>query len=532
MGNHCEKLSLQRSIALTRLCDGAANTNQFPVEVMSVFTVVTAIFDDSGMLLEGLSDLEIAEIGGTRILLAGSQENSAVTSFTLSGAGLPSAADELTTTATSGTQSLSALGSYVINGVTYGLTLGLYDDNYGLYSIDAAGNLSFEASLTDGIGSFAQGQVAEVITVGGNTFVLSSSFGRTGFNLFQAGMDGTLTKLSTINDGAGDFLSDVSAFAHATLHGQDFAFAAGSFDAGIHTYTISSAGDLTQTDRMGPYEFTPFGAITELAAIDAGARFFLISAASATSSLSVYRVSQGGNLKEVENVWDGLDTLLGGLSAMEVFQDQGRNFVVAGGTEGGLSVFELTWQGNLRLIETFEDTAGTTLNGISDIEVDVTSGAALIYVSSDVEDGLTVLSMDTTRSGQVIEGGPVKDTLVGTDGDDVIWGYGKSDLLFGGAGDDRLIDGRGRDRMTGGEGADIFEFVPDTRTDWILDFEQGIDRLDFSGFDGLYHISTLDIQARLGGGVIFAASEIFRIETLSGNPIDVAAFTNDDFIFG
>jgi Ca2+-binding RTX toxin-like protein len=88
------------------------------------------------------------------------------------------------------------------------------------------------------------------------------------------------------------------------------------------------------------------------------------------------------------------------------------------------------------------------------------------------------------------------DELRGDDGDDFISGGAGDDVLTGGAGDDVIVGGLGVDMMTGGAGADIFVFqsTADTalvptgqssyalvnQTDWIKDFETGIDHIDVS----------------------------------------------------
>ena len=223
---------------------------------------------------------------------------------------------------------------------------------------------------------------------------------------------------------------------------------------------------------------------------------------------------------------------MAGLKAVEVFQEGVRTFVVAGGAEDGISLFEMSYNGQLRWLETLADSTTTSLDGISDIEVLVGTGEAQIYVSSVSEHGFTGITVDTTRSGQVIEGGAVQDVLTGTADDDVLWGYGKSDTLFGEGGNDRLVDGRGRDTLYGGAGADIFEFVKDGRKDWIKDFQLGLDRIDLSGIEGLSHISNLTIESRGTGAVIFAAGETIRLEQPGGGPIDVSLLDKDDFIFG
>lgn len=102
----------------------------------------------------------------------------------------------------------------------------------------------------------------------------------------------------------------------------------------------------------------------------------------------------------------------------------------------------------------------------------------------------------TSPSGEFffdsLDGG---DSLSGGGGDDSIQGGGGNDEMFGGAGADTFWGGLGADTLTGGPGADVFQFryfgpipvVRDTepgegQRDVVLDFEQGHDVLDLTGY--------------------------------------------------
>ena len=102
-------------------------------------------------------------------------------------------------------------------------------------------------------------------------------------------------------------------------------------------------------------------------------------------------------------------------------------------------------------------------------------------------------------------GGNDDDSLFGNDGDDTFLGAWGDDILFGGNGNDRLgagsdedavyggsgndsligfegndllQDGIGTDTLNGGDGADVFVLVTDGATDRIVDFQDGLDRID------------------------------------------------------
>ncbi|MEL7359054.1 MAG: ExeM/NucH family extracellular endonuclease [Cyanobacteria bacterium J06560_6] len=113
-----------------------------------------------------------------------------------------------------------------------------------------------------------------------------------------------------------------------------------------------------------------------------------------------------------------------------------------------------------------------------------------------------------------INGTNRRDTLTGTEGDDIIKGFGRRDRITGGAGDDIIVGGRGFDILTGGADNDtfVFEKVSDRR-DRITDFEVGADLLDFSGVFELnrYDSSTpFDdyIRVRQGNGKSFVQLDL------------------------
>ena len=127
-------------------------------------------------------------------------------------------------------------------------------------------------------------------------------------------------------------------------------------------------------------------------------------------------------------------------------------------------------------------------------------------------------TMDGTAGADALDGLAGNDTAQGLGGDDRLWGRQGADTLYGNAGNDRLWGGRdgdefhggvGRDhlygglghdtlhggrladRLHGGEGRDVLvgghgrdRFVYDDADfgrDRIVDFEDGVDRLDFTG---------------------------------------------------
>ena len=115
-----------------------------------------------------------------------------------------------------------------------------------------------------------------------------------------------------------------------------------------------------------------------------------------------------------------------------------------------------------------------------------------------------------------LAGGDGHDTLRGGVGDDVIFaGYGR-DTLFGGAGRDTLHGRQGDDTLYGGAGADVFILRPGDGSDLIMDFELGVDRLQFAGDPQAAGSVTTRLTAQ-GIMVVYTEGEVLLEGLYDGN---------------
>ena len=128
------------------------------------------------------------------------------------------------------------------------------------------------------------------------------------------------------------------------------------------------------------------------------------------------------------------------------------------------------------------------------------------------------------------------DTLNGGDGDDILRGQSGNDILDGDAGNDALFGGNQFDRLSGGDGDDLLDGVrgitiynggagsdqfvihDDALTDWVQDFELGVDTIGLA--DGL----TYDQLEIIGSVNSFISAGGEQIGVLLGvNPDDLDA---------
>lgn len=107
----------------------------------------------------------------------------------------------------------------------------------------------------------------------------------------------------------------------------------------------------------------------------------------------------------------------------------------------------------------------------------------------------------------VLMGNFGNDRLEGQDDDDVLTGGLGNDVIFGGANDDRLIGGSGRDLLYGGSERDAFVFLDRadsgataTTRDAIQDYTRGVDVIDLSGVDANINLAGNQAFAFVPGG--------------------------------
>lgn len=485
-----------------------------------------ADFDSPERQLSGLSDMEVVSISGRTYLLVAGAADGGLSSYEVLSDGSLVASDDLLISAGSGTQGVSDLTSFTVDGVMYLLPAGSFDDNQAAYQIDSGGN--FIAAQDNPASGW---DMTTVVEVGGNTYLFGTTWGQSGFFQYDVLAGGVLANEVGYADTVDTYLQNVTAISSAVLHGNTYLFVASGLDAGLHSYAVGADGSLTWMDTVAPNDYG-FAGITAVEGVDVGARAFVVVAVAGVDTLMVLRVSNTGQMNLVERLVDTNDTRFAGVTALEVFEFNGRFFVIAGGSDDGVSLFEITYKGQLDHLATVSDTGATTLQNITDIEVTVVSGQAYVFVSSATDHGFTQFVVDLPNVANLIEGGAVVDTLTGTAANDTIYGYGRSDTLYGMAGDDRLVDGRGNDYLWGGTGADVFEFTRDGRKDYIMDFEIGVDKIDLRDFPMLYDISALTINARSYGARIQYGDEMIIITSVDGTRLTPDMFSQDDFIFG
>ncbi len=269
----------------------------------------------------------------------------------------------------------------------------------------------------------------------------------------------------------------------------------------LSSYRIdASTGAMDAAHVLGPNDGFGINTPTQLSTVSAYGETWVLLSAAQTDSISVLRLEGDGRLALVDHVADTLNTRFAQVQCLEIFEVDGLIFVLAGGADGGMSLFSLQSDGRLLLHETLVHTSGAGLQDISDIAAVVTDQTVEIYVSSDDSAGVARYGLALSDLPRVTEG---SGALTGTDA---------PDILLAGADDTTL---------TGGAGADIFVLPGGAATYQITDFEVGVDRLDLSRFAMLRSTDQLTFQQTGTGAWFVYGDTTVYVESSDGSALTV-----------
>lgn len=476
--------------------------------------------------LTGITDLEIG-FGG--VLYTGSQVSNGMTAWQI-GTGMATQIDQIGYTASRGTYVLSEISLMTVDGQDIILPSGRYDDRLAIHRIDGDGE--FDGVKALGLSSNIIGHMThtEAMTVDGKTYMITTQQNQDGFSTFRLRDDLSLEYKRHFDDTNSAYAGAISDIASTTVNGRSFFFTASASEDGVTAWWIGRYGNVKRRRSVGTEEDLAIDTPTTIEAVDVDGTTFLIVGSAGTGSLSILKVNEWGGLFARDHLLDDLGTRFDGVVALETVTVNDRVFIFIGGADDGISMLELSGDGQLHHVVTIADQLNTTLDNVSGIAAHVVGDSIKVFVSSAVEEGITQFSVSTADLGVLRSGTKVGETLTGTSDDDLIMGYDGADTLIGGKGEDRLVDGAGVDELFGGKGDDTFVFIKDARMDRAMDFDDGHDQIDLTAFSTLHSVSQLTFVQKSYGVLVSWGNERLAIEPDSGT-LEIADLTNVDFVF-
>lgn len=398
-------------------------------------------------------------------------------------------------------------------------------ESIATFDIGSVGQLSGARTLTP------PAPVTEMAAVerGGTTYVIAGARDGAGLQVHERTVAGALILRDSIADHEKIAVANTSDLIEVESGGQRYIITGSVEDDAISSFTVGADGSLEMVDTLGTKDGLWVWGLDALASVRAHDVSYVAVGATNSSSLTLVRVNEMGVFFVEEHVTDSLHTRFANVDAIAGFSVGERGFLVAGGSDDGLSLLEIMPDHALFAHEGLVQQTGGALEDVA--ALGIAQFATEVQVIAAGTPGLTLATLPTQDIAAPRIGSAASDVLTGGNGADLIWGGAGNDTVSGGAGNDILAGGAGADRLTGGDGADVFVFSGDSPQDVVTDFELGTDRIDLGRWGRIYDVSSLSIQEKPDGAEVYFRGLSLRLITENGQRLHAEDLTNDSFLF-
>lgn len=475
-----------------------------------------------------LRDLDLVQTGGGTVLYGTNGSTGGIVSYAVNGAtGGLSLSDSHTLPPLAAVDGPAHLETVTFGGQDFIVNLGRHADGLDGFQIGTSGDLSTQVALA---GSDGENITTLAFHSAPNRDVVYAGYwGSSDLGIYQMGGNGALTWVGQVSLPHEVHGADLVDLRVTSVQGQDVLLFGARYQDAIYSYRINDNGGLAVADVLRMEDGLPVSAPSAMEIIESGAQRFAVMASSGTSSLTVMEVSGTGTLTPTDHINASTTTRIGGVVAMDVVSFADRHYVVAGGANDGISLFQLMPDGRLYHLDAQEDLVGASLSNVTSITAQVRGSGLDIYVGSENEQGVTQIRYELGAQAPTQQGGSGDDVLTGTSNADFLIGNAGNDTINGGNGADIILDGAGQDRMTGGAGADIFILARDGTRDDITDFDITQDKIDLSGWGRIYDVSALTWSVRSNGAVVTYGDEMLVINTSNGSALPASSVIAADW---
>ncbi len=393
--------------------------------------------------------LRYVEISGSKLVLSLCSAENRIDTFLRDGdSGQVSALASLGAADGLGISAPTAMELVTLGGETFVIVAASGSSSLTVMRLGADGSLQATDHVIDtGATRFASVQAMTAVTVGDHAFVIAGG-GDHGLTLFTLLPDGTLLALDTVADSAATGLHNVSAISAVVVGDALHVFAGSQRDPGTNHFTIP-------LDQLGARLLGSAGRADVVTGT--GGDDILIAMADGDTLI-------GGGGNDILVAGPGATTMQGGTGANIYVMRADSGITHIQGFQAGIDRLDLSdWpmlrnEGQLSFITTSDgariEYRGQVVHIASADGLPLTINAVLGQ-GFHWPDRIPILIMDDTPDeGQRIVGTAGNDELVGTMGDDTIRGLAGDDLIHAVGGNNRILGGNGNNTIYGGDGND------------------------------------------------------------------------------
>ena len=256
------------------------------------------------------------------------------------------------------------------------------------------GNLA-GANVTDNA-TFELDGLSSIVSadVGGTTYVFAAGGVDDGISVFSLSPTGVLTNVFNVTDDATFELDGARGLSTAMVDGNTYLFVAGQADDGVSVFRVNTNGSLTNVSNVTDNATMLLTGVSDTATARVGAFTYLYTAGTTENGISIFRVAGDGRLTYLSNHVDAGTLELAGVRAMTTVTIGATAYLIAGGTDDGISVFSINAAtGALTGTDDENDTGSINLNDVSDITTAVIGGVTYVFVAGAADNGVSVYSL-------------------------------------------------------------------------------------------------------------------------------------------
>ena len=215
-----------------------------------------------------------------------------------------------------------------------------YADPARHVAINPSGVLGASIAVATDSGALTGVVAIEVLEFATGDIAAVARRGVAGLTLYALSDAGGMTQLGQISDGPKAYLAGISDIASLQLGADRLMLAASALENGLSSYRVTAAGAVEWIDSLGTQSGLAVNGPAQMQTVFMGGQNYVVLASTLSSSLSVVRINPMGVMFLTDHLVDDRTTRFADVAALEMFVARGRAFVVAGGTDAGLTVLE------------------------------------------------------------------------------------------------------------------------------------------------------------------------------------------------
>ncbi|WP_421791604.1 Ig-like domain-containing protein [Hyphobacterium sp.] len=367
----------------------------FSIAANGMLTPVDEITGADSAVLEQPYALESANVGGTTYLFVAARVSAAINVFSIANDGTLSFVTSVSDNGITNINLLTDLAVADVGGTTYLLGVSALDDGVSVFSVAANGTLTNVENVNDA-GSLELDGAWGVATaeVGGVDYAFVSGVFDDGVSVFSIGANGTLTNTDNVADSGSLELDAPWELNTVEVGGTTFVVVAGNNDDGLSVFSVAANGTLTNVQNINDNGFLELNGAREVSFVEIGGTTFLYATGAIDDGVSIFSMAANGTLTNVSNVPDTDSIALNGAAGVAAGLIDGSPFVyVTGNSDNGISGFSAAANGILTNIQTLKDNSNITLDQVYDLAVAEVGGNDYLFTAANNDDAVSVLSI-------------------------------------------------------------------------------------------------------------------------------------------